>query len=120
LDYHRIKMEGKTMTRPGASADPIFAAIERHRAARASWDALPYDAKDAELNAAAHVAAKAFIALGRTVPSTRAGVLADLEYILSLKLKGIDGEYVWQVDEEEVDFPSELFRSLHTAMARLV
>ncbi len=104
------------------AADPVFEAIERHRVADAAWTAAinVVGNKDEDIDAAGHVARQALIAMVRTVPTAPTGVLTKVEYFLSLGLKAADGSYRSRVDDEEVDLPEELLRSLQPALRRLV
>jgi hypothetical protein len=60
--------------------DPIFAAIERHRAADAYWDTLNEEDDETAFNAAGDVAHALAIVLGQTQPTTLAGVVTIIRY----------------------------------------
>jgi hypothetical protein len=66
-----------TTTTTAASADPIFAAIERHRAARAALEALEarYAAAEQEITAA-------YDAMLATAPQTIAGSKALVDHMI--------------------------------------
>jgi hypothetical protein len=61
-------------------ADPIFALIEQHRAADAHWDTLHEEDDETTFNAAGAAACALADTLGRTPPTTPAGILAILRY----------------------------------------
>jgi hypothetical protein len=60
--------------------DPIFAAIERHRAADAYRDTLNEEDDETAFNAAGDVAHALAIVLGQTQPTTLAGVVTIIRY----------------------------------------
>jgi hypothetical protein len=64
--------------------DPIFAAIEQHRAALAAYNATSWVDQDCAERALA-LADKLLEALARTVPMTLNGVAALLDYVAELE-----------------------------------
>jgi hypothetical protein len=64
-----------------SGADPIFAAIEKHRAAFDAFEeAIGKYSEGPKVEAASRADGRAFRALGKTVPTTAAGLLALLEH----------------------------------------
>jgi hypothetical protein len=81
-------------------SDPIYAAIERHRGAAATFASAPSEASAAAAYAAADT-------LARTESSTMAGMMHVLDYAADL-----DG------DDLPGDFADNLLASLRVALAR--
>jgi hypothetical protein len=105
-----------------APADPIYAAIERHRAAYDEHGAALEASKDKRTQRqeqACDAAAEAARALFRTIPTTAPGVRAALSYVVNHPDSDVVGLWMSDSDDDDEVGHTALHRSLLTALDRL-